>query len=461
MVNHIHSRTDGPPRSVHITNYYHDSSGGVKSNYDKLLHAAERHKRRISLIVPGEKNHVEQVNEYGRIYFVAAPQAPFIDHRYRVILPYHYLFTDSAVRRVLLDEKPDFIEIYDNYALTFLAGMTRMGYFRKLGRPMFIYFTGERFDTIFKTFVVGGRVGGWFSRRTLANFNLPMFDCYVANSSFVANELLLSFRKANNPRRWEWFHERCGRFFKALREPIEERLAICPRGVNLSEFTPERRSAETRERICKEAGVPLDATLVLSATRLSQEKNIKLLPRIMEKLAQDGSRDFRLLIAGAGPEEKYLRTKARRFNGKMVLIGHLDKNSLAEHYANCDVFIHPNPREPFGNVGLEAMASGAACVMPHSGGVLTYANHGNAWLVEARADEFAAAIHEASTNELLRRSKIANALDMAFHNSEDAAIDNLLATYDRMYGDFVNRDIKNMEATQQAKLSGKEIHRQA
>ena len=156
----MHSRTDGPPCSVHITNYYHDSSGGVKSNYDKLLHAAERHKRKISLIVPGEKAGLEQVNEYGRIYFVAAPHAPFIDRRYRVILPYHYLFTGSAVRRILLDENPDFIEVYDNYALTFLAGMTRMGYFRKLGRPMFVYFTGERFDTIFKTFVVGGRVGG-------------------------------------------------------------------------------------------------------------------------------------------------------------------------------------------------------------------------------------------------------------------------------------------------------------
>ncbi|MFH4189286.1 hypothetical protein WAJ24_23230, partial [Acinetobacter baumannii] len=75
------------------------------------------------------------------------------------MLPHQYLFHGSAIREALLTEKPDAIEIYDNYALTFLAGMTRKGYFRRLGRPMLLYFTGERFDTIFSSFVISGRVG--------------------------------------------------------------------------------------------------------------------------------------------------------------------------------------------------------------------------------------------------------------------------------------------------------------
>ena len=429
-----------PLRSVHITNYYHEFSGGVKSNYDKLLRAADRHRRYVSLIVPGDHDHFERVGEFGKIYYIKARQAPIFDKRYRMILPNQYMPGDSAVRKVLLEEMPEIVEIYDNYALTLLAGITRTGHFKELGRPMFVYFTGERFDTIFKSFVAGGRFGGWFSRRLLSNFNLPMFDYYIANSEFVASELLTAFRKRNNPHRSDWFYNKCTSFFQARTEPLEERLAICPRGVNTRQFSPSRRSAETRRRICEAAGVPAESTIAFSSTRLSPEKNVRLLPEIMSVLAEDREYDFRMLIAGAGPEEEKLREQAERFPGKIILLGHLDKSTLADHYANVDVFLHPNPREPFGNVGLEAMASGAACVVPNSGGVLTYANERNAWLVDADRESFAAAIKEAVSDDSLRRSKSENAVETAFHNSDDAAIDLLFSTYDRMYRSFTSSE---------------------
>jgi glycosyltransferase involved in cell wall biosynthesis len=448
LIEHSHFRSveeaalssSRPLRSVHITNYYHDQSGGVKANYDKLLRAADRHQRNISLIVPGQTSRAEEFGKYGKIYFVAAKRAPFIDRRYRIILPQQYLFKGSEVREILLTEKPDLIEVYDNSMLVFLAGMTRMGYFRKLGRPMFVYFTGERFDTIFKTFLIGGRIGGWFSRRTMANFNLPMFDYYIANSPYVADEIVLSCRHANNPRRWEWFHVRCRQFFEALTEPIEERLAICPRGVDTSQFSPGFRSADARTRICHEAKIPTTAKIVVSATRLSLEKNVRLLPEIMQKLAADTEHDFRMLVAGSGSEQEWLTKQSLKFNGKMVLVGHLDKVSLTELYANADVFIHPNPREPFGNVGLEAMASGAACVFPNSGGVLTYADYSNAWLVAPDADSFYAGIRNVVNNERLRSAKTKIAIETAEQNSEEAAIDRLLETYDRFFHSFSQRE---------------------
>ena len=68
----------------------------------------------------------------------------------------------------------------------------------------------------------------------------------------------------------------------------------------------------------------------------------------------------------------------------MLFCGHVDARALARLYASCDVFVHPNPREPFGIGPLEAMASGVPLVLPAAGGVLSYANADNAWL--ARAD---------------------------------------------------------------------------
>ena len=448
-----------PLRSVHITNYYHEDSGGVKASYDKLLRAADRHRRYISVIVPGKENRIEPVGQYGKIYFLAARRAPFFDRRYRVILPNQYLFKGSAVREVLLEEMPDLIEVYDNYSLVFLAGMTRMGYFKRLGRPMFVYFTGERFDTIFKTFVMDGRIGGWFSRRVLANFNLPMFDCYIANSRFVADELVISDRKRNNPHRWEWFNHLCRRFFKALPEPVEERLAICPRGVNTAQFSPKLRTTQARSRICYDSNVPESAKIIVSATRLSPEKNVRLLPEIANKLNGNETNDFRLLVAGSGTEERWLREQARSLDGKMIVLGQLNRDQLAELYANSDVFIHPNPREPFGNVGLEAMASGAACVFPNSGGVLTYADHSNSWLVEAHADGFFEAIKEAVQNEPLRKSKVRCATETAEKNNEDAAIDRLLKAYDTFFLSFSNRPSPTSHRSNNVNLNPHELHR--
>ncbi|MFN3330606.1 MAG: glycosyltransferase, partial [Pyrinomonadaceae bacterium] len=341
-------------KSVHITNYYHPSSGGVKSNYDALVQAADLYKRHVCLIVPGEADKVEKIGEYGKIYFVKAKHAPFFDRRYRLMTPLHYLQTGAPIRQILLQEMPDMIEIYDNYALTLLAGVIRKGYFKALGRPLLVYFTGERFDTIFKSFVSNGRLGHWFCRRLMGNYNLAMFDYFIANSPFVAEELFESVLKEFNPKRSEKFFDFCWRFFNSSPEDFEKRVAICPRGVDTKLFSPSRKSKEFRVKIHKEFGIPENARILLSSTRLSPEKNIKLLPEVMKILSSD-SEDYRLLVAGAGPKQEWLVEQGKKLPpGKIVILGHLDKETLASYYANVDVFVHPNPREPFGNVVLEA-----------------------------------------------------------------------------------------------------------
>ncbi|HEY8559031.1 MAG TPA: glycosyltransferase family 4 protein, partial [Pyrinomonadaceae bacterium] len=123
-----------------------------------------------------------------------------------------------------------------------------------------------------------------------------------------------------------------------------------------------------------------------------------------------------------------------------VQLGHLDKETLADYYANCDVFVHPNPKEPFGIAPLEAMASGAPTVAPNSGGLLFYATPENAWLVEPTPQNFAAAVREIVENPAGRRRKVEKALETARRNTRAGASDNLLAAYDQLYEDFQNRN---------------------
>lgn len=429
-----------PIKSIHITNYYHKNSGGVSTNYNKLLAAAERHKRFVRLIVPGENEAVEEINEFAKIYYVAAPQSPIFDKRYRLMMPWQYIQTDTPIRKILMAEMPDMIEIYDNYSLTLLAGIIRKGKFKQLNRPMLVYFTGERLDTIISSFVSKGRFGKWFSHSLMGKYNLAMFDFYIANSPFVAEELFESVQKNFNPHRSDRFLDKCWKFFKASKIPFAERVKICPRGVDAEKFNPKRSSDEMKREIRAKANIPEKSIVLLSSTRISPEKNIQLLPQIMEVLATNETIDFRLLVAGAGPREDWLREEtARKFPNKIITIGHLDKETLADYYANADVFLHPNPREPFGNVVLEAMASGVPVVVPNSGGFLAYTNDENAWLTETTAESFAATICEVIENKSLRNQKVKKALQTVTEHTTEMATDLLFATYDSMFEDFHRR----------------------
>ncbi|MDQ3800800.1 MAG: glycosyltransferase, partial [Acidobacteriota bacterium] len=205
-------------------------------------------------------------------------------------------------------------------------------------------------------------------------------------------------------------------------------------------FRADRKSDEVKRRMREQANIPENAVMLLYAGRISPEKNIGLLVEMMKILARDAKKDFRLLVAGAGPQAEWLQQETdQHFPGKAIQLGHLDKETLANYYANCDVFVHPNPREPFGIAPLEAMVSGVPTVAPNSGGILSYATNENAWLVEPAGEDFARAVYEIIENPGLRERKVENAVRTALENTREKSTDNLFATYDRMYEDFQKR----------------------
>jgi glycosyltransferase involved in cell wall biosynthesis len=430
-------------KSVHITNYYHKNSGGISTSYNNLLAAAERHRRYVRLIVPGETESVEDVNEFAKIYYVPAKYSPLFDKRYRVMMPWQYMVKDSIIRRILLEERPDLIEVTDKYTLSLLGVMIRTNNFKKLGRPVLVHFSCERMDDNIGSFLTSGSLGKWFARRVIGNYTIPNFDYHIANSAYTAEEFYDSLSSEKNPNRSGGFLNWCWRFFKAPRVSASERIFVCPRGVNSKQFSPDRKSDEIRREMRERAGISADSIVLLYAGRISPEKNIGLLVDLMKILARDGERDYRLLVAGAGPQSEWLRREGEKYaSGKIKLLGHLDKDVLAGYYANADVFVHPNPKEPFGIAPLEAMASGVATVAPNAGGILSYATNENAWLVEPTGDAFAAAIREVVGDFALRERKIVNALTTARENTREASTDRLFATYDEIYEHFErNRDL--------------------
>jgi glycogen synthase len=135
----------------------------------------------------------------------------------------------------------------------------------------------------------------------------------------------------------------------------------------------------------------------------------------MEHFARRPENPYRLLVVGDGMERDLWEQHAEKTApGQVMFMGHTrDRAVLADLYANADVFVHPNPREPFGIAPLEAMASGVPIVVPNEGGVLAYANDENAWTARPTVCAFAESIASAAWDTRAREERTCRALRTA------------------------------------------------
>jgi phosphatidylinositol alpha 1,6-mannosyltransferase len=129
---------------------------------------------------------------------------------------------------------------------------------------------------------------------------------------------------------------------------------LMQRGVDTELFSPAHRTREDQ-----------DETVVLGYVgRLSVEKNVALLVRVGRELRARKVGKFRFLIVGHGSEEASLRAELTQADFAGVLRG----TALSEAYANMDVLVFPSHTDTFGNVVLEALASGVPAVVTPDGG---------------------------------------------------------------------------------------------
>lgn len=349
-------------KTLHLVNAWHANSGGISTFYRALIGAANRAGQEIRLVVPGEADGLERVGPHARIYTIRAPRAPFTPS-YRILYPSTYLTAGSPLRKILAEERPDLVEICDKYTLPYLGGLIRTG---RLGPnpPVVIGMSCERFDDTVSNYANGGAPGRAFARWYMNQIYYPLCDHHITVSAYTAAELTEAARGHVKVSREIW---------------------ILPMGCDADTFHPRNWDESWRREL-----LGGERALVLYAGRLAREKNLPLLTEALRRLPGG----FRAVIAGSGP----LREQVERdCAGRAVFIDHIrDRERLAALYASCDVFAHPNPREPFGIAPLEAMASGLGLVAPNAGGVLEYANESNAWLVPPEPSAFAAAIVEAT-----------------------------------------------------------------
>jgi glycosyltransferase involved in cell wall biosynthesis len=204
-----------------------------------------------------------------------------------------------------------------------------------------------------------------------------------------------------------------------------ERLRVVGRGVNPEVFSPARRSPELRSSWGAD-----DGTLVaLCVSRFAPEKNFPLVIEAYETMRRVRT-DTKLVLVGDGPMADALK----KMNVGYVIAGRKVNGELAMHYASADVFLFPSMSETFGNVTLEAMASGLGIVAYDYAAAREVLRHGETALL-ARFGDAAAFVSHAET--LARDKTLAAALGRAARQRAESL------TWERVVDDFeaVLRDV--------------------
>ncbi len=159
-----------------------------------------------------------------------------------------------------------------------------------------------------------------------------------------------------------------------------DQIDVMPRGVNREKFNPAFRD----RGVWRDYGLNGSFKFIY-AGRVSREKNIEVMLKAFSRLIDEGC-DADLIIVGDGPLRDELQMKYN--DPQIVFTGYLYGDELAKTYASADLFVFPSLTDTFGNVVLEAHASGLPAIVSDEGGPREIVeSHGSGIVVKARTPD--------------------------------------------------------------------------
>jgi len=199
---------------------------------------------------------------------------------------------------------------------------------------------------------------GWSALAVALKLKLPVSTGFHTNFHSYSRHYGIGFLRTSIAAYLRKFHNRA----LATLVPTEEmrvdldsqgflNLRVVSRGVDTRLFSPQRRNLELR----RQWGVSGVQPVALYVGRLAPEKNLRVLGAAFAAIRR-ARPETRLVVVGDGPQRAEIAAR----HPQIVFAGTRGGEDLATHYASADLFLFPSLTETFGNVTLEAMASGLA-----------------------------------------------------------------------------------------------------
>lgn len=345
-----------------ITENFLPKLDGVTRTLARLLEYLQRSGHRTLLLGPASG-----MTEYAGAEIVGTAGVP---------LPFYpelkFNFFRPLFLRRLNEFQPDVIHLVDPVVL----GTAGLAVARMLGRPLI-----SSYHT---------NLAAYCEHFGFPSLVRPMWSY----NRFIHNQCALTFCPSPSTARM-------------LRSQGFRRVRIWPRGVDTTLFQPERRNEALRTRWLQG-----DEKIVLLYTgRVSWEKNLHLLIRAYREM--DHAR-CHLVIVGDGPA---LPEAKQALTGLPVTFtGYLQGDELASAYASADIFAFPSCTETFGQVVLEALASGLPVLALNAEGVRDIVEHektGYLLDIDGLSEKAQAAAYRHLLTHLVERHALRQAMGMA------------------------------------------------
>lgn len=259
-----------------------------------------------------------------------------INKTYKMVLP---ALAANSLRQKLNTFNPDVVHI----ATPALLGEFAVKYARQRGLPVI-----SIYHTHFISYV----------------------DYYLKKAPF-----LVDFAKAKMISGQRAFYNQCDTIYVPSESMMTElssigieayRMKLWKRGIDTQLFSPAKRNRDMMRKLTGN-----NYPVILFASRLVWEKNLETLFGIYDGLKEKNIK-FNLIIAGDGIARKACEARMP----DAIFTGKADHANLSVLYASADVFLFPSVSETYGNVVLEAMASGLPCVIADGGGSRDFIEQG-------------------------------------------------------------------------------------
>ncbi|MEH7331642.1 glycosyltransferase family 1 protein [Neobacillus drentensis] len=233
--------------------------------------------------------------------------------------------------------------------------------------------------------------------------NIPLVGSYHTDFDYYLRFYDLQFLSKFVWKYMKWFHKPFKKLFVPSNETLTQlkrhgftKLEIWPGGVDCQLFHPYYEKQTIRE----EWGIT-KKYLLTYVGRIAPEKDVKTLLAVAKALPTEMHEQLQWYVVGDGPLREELQKDAP---SNMTFTGFLTGERLAEIYSASDLFVFPSPTETFGNVVIEALASGTPVITANSGGVKNIIKSGvTGYLCETGNEaEFVNAILKLLENDNLR-----------------------------------------------------------
>ena len=226
---------------------------------------------------------------------------------------------------------------------------------------------------------------GYAGLRAARELHLPIVMSYHTNYDKYLNFYGLGYLSKPIWTYVKWFHNFASVNLCPSRNTLSEllklgfrNLDIWTRGIDMQLFSPDNFSSRLRHELGGR-----DKTIFLYVGRIAREKGLDTLAESIKIVNKTHEDQILYVFTGDGPYKEELENMGFP---NAVFTGPLRGKKLAEIYASSDAFVFPSGSETFGNVMLEAMASGLPGICTNAGGVTDFTHHGENALVYRNGD---------------------------------------------------------------------------